>query len=175
MEFWPETLGGWTSALQGIVVAAGGLWAVHTYSTAQRHKAAEVLLEVERAFREVQQTCDWLTSPNTYKAFYLEPLRKLLRDEPLDEIERERQTEVDGALRFFYFCSVLNTQLSVDLATLEKAYSFYLHEFVNQAERPELRAYVEEWYPRLFAWISKQDPHPSTATASPADGAPPGQ
>ncbi len=158
MGFWPDDLAGWTAALQGVAVAAGGLWAVRTFSTAQRHKAAEVLLEVERGFRDVQQTCDWLTSTDTYEAKYLVPLRKMESTEDLTDAEHSRQAEVDRALRFFYFCSVLNSRLGVDLATLENAYSFYLREFINPEKRPDLRAYVERWYPGLFAWISKQKP-----------------
>lgn len=157
MAFWPDDLTGWTDALQGVAVAAGGLWAVRTFASAQRQKAAQILLEVEREFREVRPTCDRVTSAETYDAFYRPCLARLAAREPLDDQGLERRDELDRALRFFYFCCVLNSRLDVDLATLKDAYYFYLREFVDAETRPELRSYVEEWYPRLFAWIRRQN------------------
>jgi hypothetical protein len=84
----------------------------------------------------------------------------------LNEGERKYLEDVDQCIRFLYMCTLLAgteiplngkgkvKQFFLPWRLVPKAYYFYLNKLVDEkTERPELRTYVERYFPLLNGWL----------------------
>lgn len=150
--FWPTTLADVIAIITGLFVVVGGIIGLRRYYNGLRLQGADILLRVEEEFRQVIGTYNLIEDAKRYSAVVDPVLRKVLADEPLRETEFAVLKDIDRCIRFFYLCSVLNKDLAIDEEALARAYYHYTRGLLAE-RRPALRAYVDEYYPRLYQWI----------------------
>ena len=120
---WLTGAGEFMAGVGGLATATAvfvfGILGLRHYQEAQRLKAAEMLLEMEKEYREVLPVCIEFELQGTYESL-IKPMlimltNKTLGEGDLTEIQRSKLKELDRALRFFYTCSVLNGELKVEV------------------------------------------------------------
>jgi len=153
-NFWPNSLLDIISIFTGLFVIVGGVMALVRYRNAVKLQGADILLRMEDEFRELLPILDDIESEYSYRVKVSPVLAKFLENQVLTNEEREIIKDIDRCLRFFYLCSVMNDDLSIDNGSLSKAYYHYMDELVSNSH-PELKTYVYKYYPRLFSWIKK--------------------
>ena len=160
---WLTGAGEFMAGVGGLATATAvfvfGILGLRHYQEAQRLKAAEMLLEMEKEYREVLPVCIEFELQGTYESLIKPMLIKLtnktLGEGDLTEIQRSKLKELDRALRFFYACSVLNGELKVEQNVIGRVYYYYLSILADPAQGKELSKYVEDYYPRLHEWLKK--------------------
>ncbi|HXR39457.1 MAG TPA: hypothetical protein VN776_10210 [Terracidiphilus sp.] len=129
------------------------------YQDAQRLKAADMLLEMEKEYREVLPVCIEFEMGETYdtliKPILTEIAAKEYEKAELSEQQLNKLKQLDRALRFFYACSVLNGELQVEQDVIGRVYYYYLSILADPDRGKELSQYVEEYYPRLHDWLKR--------------------
>ncbi len=75
-----EWLSGIAESVTALAVILGGFWGIREYREGQRLKAAEMLLEMEKEFRELSDICNQVEVLDTYKRRIKPILDKLNRD-----------------------------------------------------------------------------------------------
>ncbi len=153
-NFWPNSLLDIISIFTGLFIIVGGIMALIRYRNAVRLQGADILLRMEDEFRELLPILDDIESVYSYRDKVSPVLMKFLENQELVNEERAIIKDIDRCLRFFYLCSVMNNDLSIDKGSLSKAYYHYMDELVSDSN-PELKKYVSKYYPRLFCWINK--------------------
>ena len=142
----------------GLIV--GALFGLIQYVKGNQLRAADTLLKVEEEFRVVLPVLAEIEDLSTYRRV-IAPVLEAEKVKTLDDKSLKKLVDIDRALRFFYFCSVLNESLGVDRVfgvtggALQRAYYHYLRFLLpnNRDERPELLRYTDNEYKRLTAWI----------------------
>ena len=73
-----------------------------------------------------------------------------------EEIESLR--DLDRCLRFFYLCTVIQTDLKIERSILARSYYWYMKELADKNHRPELHDYLSRNYKRLHEWLTRHQP-----------------
>jgi hypothetical protein len=150
--FWPTKLVDLVAVVTGAVVVIGGIAGLVQYLKGLRLEGAKILLTMEEEFREILPTYSLIEGQHPYQAIVAPLLRKIDAGQPLNAEEQAVVDRLDRCFRFFYLCSVLNRDLGVDEGALNRAYYHYIGDLLDE-NRPELCAYLREFYPRLCRWI----------------------
>lgn len=153
--FWPNELVDIVTIITGVVVVIGGITGLRQYFKVLRLEGAKILLTMEEEFRLLLPTYGLIESPQTYGTVVAPLLRKFAGPDPLEPGETELVDRLDRCFRFFCVCSVLNRDLGIDEGALNRAYYHYIRGLLDQG-KPELCCYLDQYYPRLCAWIRRQ-------------------
>ncbi|HEY3158123.1 MAG TPA: hypothetical protein VGJ78_04105 [Vicinamibacterales bacterium] len=138
----------------------GGFWGLYQYFQATRLRATETLLKVEEEFRVVLPVYAQLEDANTYQQ-QIKPVLQAEADRRLNDDSLKKLMALDRALRFLYFCSVLNESLRADRAlgvnggALQRAYYHYIALLLPDKCPEELLQYTHREYPRLTKWVQE--------------------
>jgi hypothetical protein len=146
LDFTPgEILG----VLQSMAILAGGIWVLVTFRSNNRIKSIETLIALEAEYRRhipmlLDIECD-----------YAEKVKPLLVEEKNDTLSTESRTtlnRLDEALRHFVICAQIRN-LGVDRGLLDITYQYYLGMLYSNT-RPELKAYIDKYWPIIQGWAS---------------------
>jgi len=141
-----------------LLALVGGFWGLYQYFQATRLRATEVLLKVEEEFRHVLPVYAQLEDGDAYERS-IKPLLKAVADKRLNDESLARLVVLDRALRFLYFCSLLNDSLRADRAlgvkggALQRAYYHYIALLLPENCPEDLLRYTRREYPRLTKWV----------------------
>lgn len=169
--FLPETLVEWSQAVTPLLAVGAGVWALFTYRSAQRIKAAEIVLKMEEEFRIILPTYEKIDDARAYrkhlKSVVSWAVRKddLVKDDIIkDEFQNELRdlTDLDRCLRFFVLCSVLHG-LNVENKALRRAYYYHVKQLAEMTdsgsalalEREGFSDFLNTFYPTLCDWAQK--------------------
>lgn len=155
------TIWGWTPAailavLQPVAILAGGIWVLITFRNSNRIKSIETLIALEAEYRRhlpllLEIECDYATR-----------IRPMLLEEATDSLSadhRAKLSALDEALRHFAICAQTR-KLRVDKGLLDVTYQYYLGTLHDPA-RPELRAYVDRYWPHIAQWARAVEKRPA--------------
>jgi len=139
-----------------------------TYLHNMNVRAGDLLLKLEEAFVKLGSKLAFLE----YKATCYDPdIKRILgvsvpNPDSLKEWERGYLEDVDQCIRFLYICTLHAgtkippkgkgrlKQFFFPWRLVPKAYYFYLDKLNDEKkERPELRKYVERYFPLLDDWL----------------------
>jgi hypothetical protein len=171
--FWPDKLVDFVTIITGVVVVIGGITGLRQYFKVLRLEGAKILLSMEEEFRRLLPTYGLIENPQTYEAVIAPLLRKVSGPDLLEPKEVELVDQLDRCFRFFYVCSVLNRDLGIDEGAMNRAYYHYIRGLLDEG-KPELCSYLDQYYPRLCAWIRRQPrlEHGGSKAQVKASGAP---
>jgi hypothetical protein len=161
---WLAGAGEFISGVAGLLTAGAviifGIQGIRQYKHAQILKTADMLLEMEKEYRQVLPICLEFEIPQSYDEKIVPILKKIISGHPADaKLSHEEMTtleQLDKAMRFFYVCSVLNGELHVEQNVIARVYYYYLTMLVDPGRREVLSQYVREFFPRLHAWLEEQ-------------------
>jgi len=168
--FDPEWLTGIGELATAVAVIVFGVLGLREYRDGTKHyregqrlKAADMLLEMEKEYREILPVCIEFELAKTYEAL-IKPIltqiaAKTFDAAELDEGQVKKLKELDRALRFFYACSVLNGELQVEQNVIGRVYYYYLSILADPDQGKELSVYVGKYYPRLHDWLVHHRTH----------------
>ena len=144
------------SASDLMTVSAGGRFALTRYRREVRLRAADLLLKMEEEFRQVAPTCVDIEYLGRYKERLVPVLNKMTAGEDLTDCDAKVVGELDRCLRFFFVCTVLNSDLEVEETAIGRAYYYYVCLLAEPDKRIELRAYITRCYSRLDHWMKSR-------------------
>ena len=72
-----------------------------------------------------------------------------------DPEDIEMLARLDRCLRFFFLCTVLNSDLKVEETAIARAYYYYVCILAEPGKRLELQTYIAKCYVRLNAWMKR--------------------
>ncbi len=150
-----DTLGTLSAVLTVVALIAGGVFALTRYRREVRLRAAELLLKMEEEYRNIVRTCLDFEFLDRYEAAILPLLQKVERGTMRDSADVESLARLDRCLRFFFLCTVLNSDLKVEETAIARAYYYYVCVLAEQGKRTELQAYISQFYPRLNHWMER--------------------
>lgn len=147
-----------SAVVTAIALIVGGLVGLSRYRRSLRIKAGELLLEMEKEFREVFETCLELEVATTYDRRFRPVLRRALSQADHVEGDIEVLKALDRCLRFFYLCTILHSDFKIEQSILARSYYWYARLLIDQESRPELAAYLARDYRRLSHWLHEHLP-----------------
>ena len=140
----------WITAIASIIAALAAAYGVvqgiASYDESLRVRKLAALVELENSFQRTLPFFVRLEDDDVYAAEIRPVVMRSLADEDLEPSQVQLQAELDLAVRFFYIFWV-RVGLLQDSAELLRPYSYYLHQIGG---RPEVRAYVQRFYPGLL-------------------------
>jgi len=148
----------WTA----VTAIFGGLWAIWTFARSNRTKAAEILIDIEKAYGTHIPTLLAIESVETYDGRFKNALAIELGWKTGTKSSQERRDlkKLESALRHFFVCGNVR-RLSVDAGSINHLCAWYLYVMVmDKAEgarvvkRPELRAYIRRFWPSVYFWAA---------------------
>jgi hypothetical protein len=146
------------STLADVALLLGGIWVVHKWLTERSDRTADVLIGLDRTFnehggREGRETID---DDEKYGRIST-TLADNVRTAGQQRVTRKSSavlTSVDAALRFYLLLNALVKSGQVDLEAAGTCFRYYLCHYHNR-KRPDLKAYVDTFYPTLKQWIEE--------------------
>ena len=161
----------WVQGAKWGVQTISGIFLLLSFLITYRHsvkvRAGDLLLKLEETFNKLGSKLDFLE----YKQTCYEPIKGILarfRENPDNLLENERRTlgDIDECIRFLYICS-LHAGEKIHYvgerpwthflypSRLPHAYYYYLNKLNDNAGRPELYAYVRDFFPAFSTWLTR--------------------
>lgn len=145
--------------LQPLAILAGGIWVLVTFRHSNRIKSIEILIALEEEYREhipmlLEIECDYDAK--------VKPLLVEERNGALSSENRKTLNTLDETLRHFVICAQIRNQ-GIGRGLLDVTYQYYLGMLYSD-DRPELKAYIDQYWPHLRTWATAlQSPQASLA------------
>jgi hypothetical protein len=150
-----QTVGTVSAVITVIALIAGGAFALRRYRRDVRLRAADLLLKMEEEYRVIVRTCLDFEFLDRYQQILVPVLQKVEAGNMQSFDDIEGLARLDRCLRFFFLCTVLNSDLKVEETAIARAYYYYVCVLAEPGKRTELRNYVSKYYVRLNAWMNR--------------------
>ena len=153
----PDWITALASLIAAIAAAYGVVQGISNYGESLRVSKLTALVELENSFQGRLPFFVRLEDDEIYASEIRPVVARSLADQALDSKQAQIQSELDLAIRFFYVFWI-RVSLLKDSADLLRPYLYYLEQLGG---RPEVREYVQRFYPGLLTNL--------TATQAPRD------
>ena len=148
-----QTIGVAVAVLLAIALTAVCAFALLQYRRDVRLRAADILLRMEAEYRTILPTCLDVESPSRYQTVVAPVLRNALSGGATGAEDAKILARLERCLRFFFLCTVLDSDLHVGENAIAGAYYHYFGVLANPGPRQELQLYIKKYYPRLDKWM----------------------
>jgi hypothetical protein len=142
----PDWITAIASILAAIAAAYGVVQGIANYKESLRVSKLAALVELENSFKGSLPFFARLEDDSIYESEIRPVVALTLANGPLNATQAQIQAELERAIRFFYVFW-FRMSLMRDSHDLLRPYLYYLEQLRG---RPEVRAYVERFYPDLI-------------------------
>jgi len=156
VSFFPSTIIEWMT-LTALPLA--GLWGLVNFHRSNRHKAAELLLVLEKEYEKHIPLLLKIENLPDYFKHFKEAIKIAIyeKEGPYTPAQSNSIDELDAALRHFFVC-VNVRRFGIDGGAIDRLCAWYLRVLVTDSDepnrylRPELRTYIQRYWPQIFFW-----------------------